>query len=237
MSSAGARYNKGVPEPAGGVLGTSGPSPILVADSDGVCRRQITTLLERIGYETEQAQTGHEALAAASRRRPALVLLEVNLPEVSGYEVYRELRDTFGDDLSVIFLSADRTEPYDRVVGLLLGADDYIVKPFDPDELLARVRAALRRSRNSHGAERNGSNPPGATLTGREREVLTLLAEGLGQKDIAERLFISPRTVATHIQRVLTKLGVHNRAQAVALAYEEGIAEVRAHVLLAREPG
>jgi len=189
---------------------------------------QIATLLERIGYETEQAQTGHEALEAAGRLQPTLVLLEVNLPEVSGYEVYRELRDTFGDDLSVIFLSADRTEPYDRVAGLLLGADDYIVKPFDPDELLARVRTALRHSRHSPSAEHNGSEPAGTTLTGREREVLTLLAEGLGQEDIAERLFISPRTVATHIQRVLTKLGVHSRAQAVALAYEEGLAGVRA---------
>jgi two-component system nitrate/nitrite response regulator NarL len=204
---------------------------ILVVDRNAGTRSRVAGLLERMGYETHQAQNGREALEAASRVQPALVLLEVNLAEVSGYEVCRELRERFGDDIAIIFLSADRTEPYDRVAGLLLGADDYIVKPFDEGELLARVRSALRHSAipSSNGSQ---GDPTAEALTTREREVLKLLARGLTQAEIAQGLFISPKTVAGHIQRVLTKLGVHSRAQAVALAHEQGLADVEGHALL-----
>jgi two-component system, NarL family, nitrate/nitrite response regulator NarL len=204
---------------------------ILVVDRNTGSRSQVANLLERMGYETRQARNGQEALEAARQLQPALVLLEVNLAEVSGYEVCRELRDRFGDDIAIIFLSADRTEPYDRVAGLLLGADDYIVKPFDEGELLARVRSALRHSviPPSNGSQ---SDPAAEALTSREREVLKLLARGRTQPEIAQELFISPKTVAGHIQRVLTKLGVHSRAQAVALAHEQGLADVEGHTLL-----
>jgi DNA-binding NarL/FixJ family response regulator len=203
---------------------------ILVVDSSAGARNQVAGLLARIGYETRQARNGLEALEAVKELQPALVLLEVNLSEVSGYGVCRQLRDRYGDDIAIIFLSGERTEPYDRVAGLLLGADDYIVKPFDEGELLARVRSALRQSdrppssgfRGDSGAEK---------LTNREREVLKLLAGGRTQAEIAGTLFISPKTVAGHIQRVLTKLGVHSRAQAVALALEQGLADVEAHAL------
>jgi DNA-binding NarL/FixJ family response regulator len=204
---------------------------ILVVDRNTGTRSQLARLLARMGYETQQAQNGREALETAKQLQPALVLLEVNLTEVSGYEVCRELRDRFGDDIAIIFLSGDRTEPYDRVAGLLLGADDYIVKPFDEGELLARVRSALR---HSAVPPNNGSqgNPAAETLTSREREVLKLLARGLTQAEIAGKLFISPKTVGGHIQRVLTKLGVHSRAQAVAFAHEQGLADVEGHALL-----
>jgi DNA-binding NarL/FixJ family response regulator len=99
---------------------------------------------------------------------------------------------------------------------LLIGGDDYLVKPFAPDELLARVGALLRRSGTRVAAER-------AQLTAREHEVLGLLAEGLEHQEIADRLIISPKTVGTHIEHVLGKLGVHSRAQAVAAAYREGL--------------
>jgi DNA-binding NarL/FixJ family response regulator len=204
---------------------------ILVVDRNTGTRSQVARLLARMGYETQQAQNGREALETARQIQPALVLLEVNLAEVSGYEVCRELRDRFGDDIAIIFLSGDRTEPYDRVAGLLLGADDYIVKPFDEGELLARVRSALR---HSAVPSNNGSqgDPAAQTLTSREREVLKLLARGLTQAEIAGKLFISPKTVGGHIQRVLTKLGVHSRAQAVAFAHEQGLADVEGHALL-----
>jgi DNA-binding NarL/FixJ family response regulator len=171
-------------------------------------------------------------LESADRLRPRLVLTEVNLPEVSSYEVCHELHDRYGDEISLIFLSADRTEPYDRVAGLLLGAVDYIVKPFDPDELLARVRSALRRLGTPRPRDRGAPSAPWNTLTARELEVLNLLSRGLNQVEIASKLVISPKTVGTHIQRVLTKLGVHSRAQAVALAHEQGLAEIEAHGLV-----
>jgi DNA-binding NarL/FixJ family response regulator len=204
---------------------------ILVVDRNAGTRSRVSSVLEHMGYETRQAQNGREALEAARQVQPALVLLEVNLAEVSGYEVCRALRDRFGADIAIIFLSGDRTEPYDRVAGLLLGADDYIVKPFDEGELLARVRSALRHSPAppSNGSE---GDPAAGTLTSREQEVLKLLARGLTQAAIAEKLFISPKTVGGHIQRVLEKLGVHSRAQAVALAHEQGMADVQGHALL-----
>jgi DNA-binding NarL/FixJ family response regulator len=204
---------------------------ILVVDRNAGARAQVAGLLERMGYETQQARNGREALEAARKLQPALVLLEVNLAEVSGYEVCRELRDRYGHDVGIIFLSGDRTEPYDRVAGLLIGADDYIVKPFDEGELLARVRSALRHAPTP---PKNGSEGDAAaeTLTSREQEVLTLLARGLTQAQIAEELFISPKTVGGHIQRILEKLGVHSRAQAVAVAHEHGLADVEGHALV-----
>src|SRR5439155_10679295 len=143
--------------------------------------------------------SGGEALAAARTARPALVLLDISLPDVSGFEVCRELRDEFGDDLPIIFVSGERVEAVDRAVGLLLGADDYVVKPFDPDELLARVRRSIDRV--ELGNRRNGERLRSAfDLTDRERDVVMRLADGLGQNAIAAELVISPKTVATHIQ-------------------------------------
>jgi DNA-binding NarL/FixJ family response regulator len=215
---------------------------ILVADGDEVYRAQVTRLLERIDCETIAAADGRQALEIASSERPALVLLDINLSGVSGYEVCRELREAFNGDIAIIFVSGERTEPYDRVAGLLLGADDYIVKPFDDGELLARVRSALRQRDADPRETANGSKSSSiASLTAREREVLQLLAHGLTQVDIAGKLVISPKTVGTHIQRILGKLGVHSRAQAVVLAHEQGlaagngdaIADAEGHILTA----
>ncbi len=187
---------------------------ILVVDDDEGFRKLVSSLLTRVGCVTSEAGTGEEALLAVHVERPDLVLLDIRLPGLTGYEVCRELRDEFGDELPIVFVSGERTEPYDRVGGLLLGADDYLVKPLDPNELLARVRRLLARPASV--------TPDSASrLTRRELQVLGLLADGLGQAEIAGQLFISPTTVATHIQRVLTKLGAHSRAQAVALAHRE----------------
>jgi DNA-binding NarL/FixJ family response regulator len=203
---------------------------ILLVDDDEGFRGLVSSLLSRMGCETCEAATGEEALAAAHRERPALVLLDVCLPGLTGYEVCRELRDEFGDALPIVFVSGERTEPYDRVGGLLLGADDYLVKPLDPNELLARVRRLLARSTS---AALDGAS----TLTKRELQVLGLLADGLDQAAIAGQLSISPRTVATHIQRILTKLGAHSRAQAVALAHREHLVDGSAALAGARPAG
>ena len=85
---------------------------------------------------------GEEALAAAVVERPAAVVLEVDLPDVDGFEVCRELRDRFGDRLPIVLVSGTRVSSHDRVAGLLIGADDYLVKPVDADELLVRRVAA-----------------------------------------------------------------------------------------------
>jgi len=193
--------------------------PILVVDDDATFCDLVTTLVDRIGYAAVAARDGEEALETARSSNPSLVVLDVDLPGISGYEVCRELRDAHGDDLPIVFVSGKRTEQLDRVGGLLLGADDYFVKPFEADEFLARVRRHLSRSQAPEKA-RTAPN-----LTGREQEILGLLASGLDQREIAEQLVISPKTVATHIQRILGKLGVRSRAQAVAFAHRHGLVE------------
>ena len=129
------------------------------------------------------------------------------------------MRRLHGRAVAILLVSGERIESFDRVAGLLLGADDYLTKPFDPNELLARLEGMLRRVRPAT-ARRN--------LTARELQVLTLLADGLEQSEIAERLAISPKTVATHIERILAKLGVRSRAQAVAVAYRETLVAISA---------
>jgi two-component system, NarL family, nitrate/nitrite response regulator NarL len=195
---------------------------ILVVDDDKGFRSLMSTLLERAGYATVEAAGGEEALEAAHRERPSLVLLDIKLPGVAGYEVCRRLKEDLGPDLPVFLVSGVRTEPFDRAAGLLIGADDCLTKPVDADELLARVR----RSAVPNGSNGEVADPTVAalaTLTNREQDVLRLLAQGLSQADIARSLVISEKTVATHIQHVLEKLGVHSRAQAVALAHNSGL--------------
>src|SRR5919204_2361922 len=148
---------------------------ILLVDDDEAFRSFAGELFESVGYETRQAASGAAALTAVSDRRPAAVLLDVQLPDLNGYEICRELRERYGDSIAIVFISGERTDALDRSGGLLLGADDYVVKPVDPGELLARVRRLVDRPRtNGNGPSSNGKLE---TLTHREREVLDLLAD------------------------------------------------------------
>jgi DNA-binding NarL/FixJ family response regulator len=204
-----------------------GPETIFVVDDDPRFRALVRDLLEQAGYRVLALDDGAAAVDAAATERPVVVVLDVNLPRLNGYEVCQRLRERLDRDLGIIFVSGDRTESFDRTAGLLLGADDYLTKPFDPSELLARVRRFSRRH-----ADGNGNGTPAApsrldVLTSREREVLSLLADGVAPDEIADRLVISPKTVATHIQHVLAKLGVGSRVQAVSLALHERAANGR----------
>lgn len=200
---------------------------MLVVDGDTASCDLVAARLQDAGIAARTAPTGAEALASARSERPALVLLEVSLPDIGGFELCHELRDEFGEGLPIIFLSGSRTEPLDRAAGLLIGGDDYIVKPADPSELLARVRRPLVRAGGSKAARRSATSP---SLSPREQQVLELLAEGALPGQIAVELAISPKTVASHIQRVLSKLNVHSRAQAVAVAYRDGLIEHASYV-------
>jgi DNA-binding NarL/FixJ family response regulator len=197
----------------------SGPhlSVALVADPDERVRRELAVLLERLGCNVLQAESGDEVLADAQRVPPALVVLDVGLSGSSAYEVCRELREAFGQGLPIVFISEHRLEPADEVAGLLLGADDYLAKPIRSDVFLARARRLLARSGRRGRA--------GAALTPREREVLALLVEGVMPPEIARTLCITAKTTATHIEHILGKLGAHSQAQAVAFAVHDRIVD------------
>jgi two-component system, OmpR family, response regulator ResD len=118
--------------------------PILVVDDEPIVREVLGRYLSLEGFDVVVAGDGEEALDRFHRSAPALVLLDLMLPKVDGYEVFRRIRDG-GDGTPVIMLTA-RGDEVDRVVGLESGADDYVAKPFSPREVVARVRAVLRRS-------------------------------------------------------------------------------------------
>jgi len=118
------------------------PRILIVEDEPGIADT-LQYALRTEGFEPVCCATGEEALASARAEPPALVILDVGLPDTSGFEVFKRLRAS--SDVPVVFLTA-RSDEIDRVVGLELGADDYIAKPFSPRELVARVRGILRRS-------------------------------------------------------------------------------------------
>jgi len=187
--------------------------PILIVDDDEGDRAALAQALRRLGWPVVEAVTGEQAIEIAEQERPAAVVTEVLLPAISGYELCHALKDRHGAGMPVIFVSALRTHPADRVAGLMIGADDYLAKPVHPDELLVRVRRLIEPAQPGSLAR--------ARLTVREQEVLQLLTDGLHQAEIAARLVITPRTVAKHVEHILYKLGVHTRTQAVALALRD----------------
>jgi DNA-binding NarL/FixJ family response regulator len=187
---------------------------VLVVDDDALTCELVTSTLAEQGYSTRAASDAREALYLIKRDTPDVILLDVKLPDISGYQLCRRIRDDLGDSVGVILISGERKESFDRVAGLLLGADDYLVKPFMLDELFARVERLARRSRPI-------ARTVVAGLTRRELEILRLLACGMDQIEIARDLVIAAKTVEKHIEHILLKLGVHSRAQAIALALQQ----------------
>jgi DNA-binding response OmpR family regulator len=201
---------------------------VLVVDDDEDFGGFLTRLLESAGYRVLTAMSAGEAMVVVREVRPDAAFVDVVMPGRGGYSLCHELRDEIDSALPIIFLSGERPDPLDRAAGLIAGGDDYLVKPVHPEELLARLRRLLDRTRPR-------SANAALDLSDREVEILQLIAEGRRASDVAQRLFIAPKTVSSHIQRIFVKLGVHTRAQAVALAYEAGLirvdAEVEAHLI------
>jgi DNA-binding response OmpR family regulator len=173
---------------------------VLVVDDDEAFREIATRILRDAGYTAVEASSGEEAVEVARRQQPDVVVLDVRLRgTLSGHEVCRIIKREIQPEPAVLFVSGARTESFDRVGGLLVGADDYVVKPFAADELLARVGALLRRSI---------PGTPASQLTAQELDVLRLVKEGLSQSEIAQKLEVSPTTARRQIEDVFTKLGV-----------------------------
>jgi DNA-binding NarL/FixJ family response regulator len=191
---------------------------VVVGDADANARAQTSRLLQGVGLDVYEAETGAEALELTRSVRPAAVLLDVALPDISGYQVCHMLRKEYGPELAILLLSTDRTEPHDKAAGVLLGANDCLAKPVALSDLLARMESHAQPV-----APPGNGHTVAATLTPCELRVLRRLAEGVHTKTIAGELSITPKTVAMHIHNAMKKLDVHTRAQAVALAYQLGL--------------
>ena len=206
---------------------------ILVVDDEPDIRRLVVLHLEREGFRCRSAASGPDALREAAARPPALVVLDLMLPGLDGLEVCRRLRaDAATAGVPIIMLTA-KADEVDRVVGLEVGADDYVVKPFSPKELVARVRAVLRRARPAAGATPVLAAGPltldvarhtvtlhgrPLALTPKEFDLLRVLLEAAGRVLSREHLLnrvwgyaradeIESRTVDVHIRRLRAKLG------------------------------
>jgi DNA-binding response OmpR family regulator len=211
-------------------------SRVLVVEDEPDIRGLLAFHLEREGYQVTKCSSGAEAVRQVRASPPDLVLLDLLLPEMDGLEVCRRLRqDSATASLPIVMLTA-KGEEVDRVLGLELGADDYVVKPFSPKEVVARVRAVLRRSRAAEGAgptvigtltidvARRTVQVAGSpvSLTLKEFDLLRALAEARGRVLTREFLLdrvwgyaaadeIESRTVDVHVRRLRVKLADEGR--------------------------
>lgn len=223
---------------------------ILVVDDEANIRELCGMYLEREGFAVEMAADGEEALATARERMPDLIVLDLMLPKRSGYEVTRELRGDSGAirDVPILMLTA-RSEEVDRIVGLELGADDYLGKPFHPRELTARVKAILRRASGGSAPSDRGRVTVGALtldwerhevmlggrslqLRNKEFDLLRQLAEHAGivlsREQLLEQVwgyqyFGETRTVDVHVNQLRRKLSPDGEDPGVAIETVRGL--------------
>lgn len=201
---------------------------ILIVDDDPHIREVIGFALGKAGFVTEQAADGKAALEAVAHHDPALIVLDIGMPEMDGLEVCRNLRKT--SQVPILFLSA-RDDEIDRVVGLEIGGDDYVTKPFSPRELVARVQAILKRGtfvvvkEEAGGVTTQGClslnaqartaawNGAPVTLTATEFDLLCVLLRSpervFTRDELMERayrdLHVSDRTIDSHIRHIRSK--------------------------------
>jgi DNA-binding response OmpR family regulator len=202
---------------------------ILVVDDEERIRSIVRSYLQQEGYQVDEAATGEDAVARMREHAPDLVVLDIRLPGIDGFEVLRQVRRT--SDVYVIMLTA-KTDETDKLIGLEVGADDYMTKPFSPRELVARVRAVLRRSRGTASVDdellqfegleidlgRREAEVDGAPvdLTSLEFDLLAALTSAPGRvfsrRQLIERVwgwdfFGEDRIVDVHIRNIRKALG------------------------------
>ena len=196
---------------------------ILVIEDDAQMRKNVTTILQMENFDVLTANDGAEGLALARQQKPDLILCDIMMPKADGHEVLRQIRAEAGTTaIPVIFLTA-KTDNADRRAGMNEGADDYLTKPITVPELLAAIEARLRRRQQVGGFQPSfASAKPleNLGLTPREAEVLFWVAQGKSNPEIAVILDSSVGTVKKHMEHVLEKLGVDNRAAAMVRAFE-----------------
>lgn len=183
---------------------------ILIVEDEQAIADSIAFALGKEGFTPHHVMLGEQALAAARELAPALVILDVGLPDISGLDVCRRLRQF--TEVPVIFLTA-RSDEIDRIVGLEIGADDYVTKPFSPRELVARVRVILRRAGNGNGAAPTApaapiaSRTPGFELRAAEARILFC-----GQPlDLTRYEYLLLKTLVEHPGHVLSRAQLMDR--------------------------
>ncbi len=206
---------------------------ILVVDDDTTLRTALTRYLEKRRYQVQDAASGVEAFKIFEKDPADLIVSDVLMPEMDGYEFCRRLRATRSGQLVPFIFLSSKSDIEDRVQGHSIGADDYLIKPFEPKELLAKIEAQLERSRRMHSEMvrlmQQSKTAPAPTpaptplpLTPAEEKVFWEVIQGYTNKQIGDHLFVSPRTVQTHLSNILSKLQLENRSQLVRFAFEQG---------------
>jgi len=196
---------------------------IFIVDDDPMVRDMLSTLFTLEGYQVESFAEGTSFLAATRGRKPACVLLDVNMPGRSGIDILKELH-ACGYPVPVFMISGQADVPL-AVDAIKSGAVDVIEKPFNIEAMLERVRQALTSSvqkDEAAGGMSLNSFPGHHALTPRERDVLAMIANGSSNKEAGQRLKISPRTVEVHRARIMTKLGAKNAADLVRIVLRDG---------------
>jgi len=212
---------------------------VVIADDDDLMRAGLRAVLSTdAGIEVVgEAATGRSAVAEASRLRPDVVLMDVRMPDLDGIAATREL-SALSPSVRVVILTTFEEDDY-VFGGLRAGASGFLLKRTPPEELLAAIHtiaageSLLSPSVTRRVIDRMARAPaPGVgpargldELTPREREVLGLIARGLSNGEIAEALTVEETTVKTHVKRILRKLGLRDRVQAVIFGYESGLVE------------
>lgn len=200
---------------------------LLLIDDDPNLILLVKDYLEFRGYEVITTGNGREAVKILDREIPDLIICDVMMPEMDGYSFVKHVRESSRTNwIPVLFLSA-KGQSQDRVKGLNIGADIYMVKPFEPDELVAQIEASLNQASRlvQHQNQEMAGEPAiqvafDVVLTQTEIKVLRFVARGMANREIAIELSVSQRTVESHVSNMLGKTGLSNRTELARWAIE-----------------
>ncbi|WP_036485829.1 response regulator transcription factor [Myxosarcina sp. GI1] len=204
---------------------------LLLIDDDPNLILLVKDYLEFRGYNVATAENGREALEVLDRHIPDLIICDVMMPEMDGYALVKHIREEpTTNKIPVLFLSA-KGQSQDKVKGLNEGADVYMVKPFEPEELVAQVESSLNQiKRWEQGRPRSLDGAPSikvphnVELTPTEIKVVQLVAKGMANREIAEKLNVSQRTIESHVSNMLNKTSLNNRTELARWSIESSMA-------------